>query len=274
MASHLVHVDSRDRLDWETTTPTNYVFPLPTDLRQVVGARIVSVEMPSSFYVFKSSYGNTSLEVTLGGSLTKNVIIPDGNYTSTTIQQALQTALNDAFSPSTFACVISQTTLQLSIQESTDQTIEIDTSGAEDEFEFSKTLAYFLGFRYGVSAVGDPILTAPGVVSLNPFTYSLLDITELQGGASSYEGGMYGARYAPASAFAKIPINNNSFEYTFWEPTTPTTIRCNPALPRLTQLTVRWRFHDMTRGPEQSGCGCGHLGELGGLLCGSIRHGV
>lgn len=245
MSSTLVHIDSRDRERWDLTTPTEYVFPLPQPLKQVVGARIVSVEMPSSFYVFRQAYGNTSVSVTVGGVTTKTVTIPDGNYNAVSINQALQNALDAAFSPSTFTCSVSQTTLQMSIQESTNQTVAIDTTIAADEFEFSTTLAYFLGFRYNVPASGDP-LVSPGVVSLNPFTYSLLDIRELQGGASTQEGGIFGARMSPTSAFAKIPINNNSFEYTFWEPTTSCVIRCNPAIPRLDRLTIQWRFHDMT----------------------------
>jgi len=247
MKTHLIHFDSRDRHDYDETTSTSYVLPLPTTLHEVVKARLVSVEMPSSFYVFKSSYGNTDIRVTVhanDGPLTSVITIPDGNYNAITIGTQLQSSLDEAFGPLTFTVTVSQSTLQLSIENLDGYPVEVHTGDVDDHVQYAKTLAYFLGFEFDTVAKGYP-LVSHHVVRMNPFTYAMLDIREL--GTGSYEGGMYGSRYGPSSSvFAKIPINSNSFEYTYWEPQNTTMIDFNPVVSRLERLTIHWRFHDMT----------------------------
>ncbi|NBS71544.1 hypothetical protein EBT31_21930, partial [bacterium] len=78
--THTVLVDSRDRLDTPGATSSHYVIRLPSILKRVVSARLVSAEIPASFYIFRNTYGNTSLDVTVNG-VAKTVTIPDGNYT-------------------------------------------------------------------------------------------------------------------------------------------------------------------------------------------------
>jgi len=176
--------------------------------------------------------------------LTDTITIPDGNYNSASIAIEVQKQLDAAFSPLSFECVVSQTTLKCTITNKEGYDVQIHTSDHPTHIEYSKTLPYFLGFGFDTISKGAP-LTGQHVVSVNPFTYAYLDIPEL--GTGAYEGGMYGTRYSPSSnAFAKIPINNNSFEYTFWEPGTKTTVQMNPPVARLDTLAVKWRFHDMT----------------------------
>lgn len=241
-----IHFDSRDRLSFLDTTSTSYVLPLPTTLTDVVSARLVSVEMPSSFYAFQTSYGNTSVRVTVhtsSGPITSSVEIPDGNYDGNSIANNLQHALDTAFAPLTFAVGVSQSDSRLSIENVDGFEVEVHTTDADDTMEYSRTLAYFLGFEFDTVAKGSP-LYSHHVVRLNPFTYAMLDIGELAGG---YEGGMFGTRYAPSSSvFAKVPINSNAFTYTYWEPQNMTMVELNPAVSRLDRLTVHWRFHDMT----------------------------
>jgi len=204
--------------------------------------------MPTSFYVFQQAYGNTHFRMTLydtvNGTSTKTISIPDGNYNALSIGSTLQTSLDEAFAPRTFTVGVSQSTLQVSIENIDGYEIEIHTDDVETYTAYVKTLPYFLGFRFNTPVKGQSIVSHD-VVKMNPFTYAMIDIREL--GTASHEGGMYGSRYGPSSSvFAKIPINNNSFEYTYWEPQNTTLIDFNPVVARLDKLTVHWRFHDMT----------------------------
>lgn len=248
MTSHIVHFDSRDRFDYDATTSTSYTLPMPVTLKEVTQARLVSVEMPSSFYVFKAAYGNTSLRVTVydtvSGTTTKTITIDDGNYNGVSIGTEIQNKLDAAFSPLTFSCAVSSTTLKTTIENLDGYDVEVHTTDAADHVQYATTLPYFLGFSFNTTTKSNPV-TSQHVVNINPYTYAYLDVQEL--GSGVHEGGMYGAYHSPSSnAFAKIPINNNSFEYTFWEPQTKTTVHMNPTVSRLDRLTVSWRFHDMT----------------------------
>lgn len=248
MKSTIVHFDSRDRFEYADTTSSDYVLPMPVILHEVVKARLISVELPSSFYVFRQVYGNTSIRVTVydtvSGTQTATVTLPDGNYNASTISAALQSALDTQFAPLTFTVALSQSTLKTQIENVDGYEVEVHTGDAENHIEYAKTLPFFLGYQYDSTTKGSPCVSQ-NVASINPFTYAMLDVREL--GSGSYEGGMYGSRYSPSTAvFAKIPINNNSFEYTFWEPQTMAVVDLNPVVSRLDRLSVTWRFHDMT----------------------------
>lgn len=240
---HIFHIDSRDRFNYQETTSGRYVVPTPNIVKNVVGARLLSAELPTSYYVFRQVFGNTTMRVSLLGDsvVTKNITIPDGNYTNSFIVAAVQTALESTFE-TTFTCSISVTTLKMSISENSGIPIKIHTDTHDTMEEYSQTLSHFLGFTYKKPCEG-VVVESPGIVSLNPFTYMILDITELHQGV--YEGGIYGTRYSPGGAFSKVPIYNNSFEYTFWEPKNPPELSYTPSLPRLDRLTVLWRFHTM-----------------------------
>ncbi|MGA1564004.1 MAG: hypothetical protein ACO35C_05230 [Pontimonas sp.] len=221
---------------------------MPITLKEVIAARLISVEMPSSFYVFKSAYGNTSLRVTVydtsSGPITKTITIDDGNYNGVSIGTELQAKLDTAFSPLTFTCLVSQTTLKCSIENLDGFDVEVHTNDSPDHIGYAKTLPYFLGYAFDTTSKGNPTISQ-NVANINPYTYAYIDIPEL--GSGVHEGGMYGTTFSPsANAFSKIPINNNSFEYTFWEPQTSTTVHMHPTVSRLDRLTIRWRFHDMT----------------------------
>jgi len=221
---------------------------MPITLYEVVTARLISVEIPSSFYVFKADYGNTSMRVTVhdtvSGPITKTITIDDGNYNGVSIGAEIQAKMDDAFAPLTFSCAMSQTTLKFQMENLDGYHVEVHTGDTADHIEYAKTLPYFLGFEFDTVTKANPV-TSQHVANINPYTYAYIDIPEL--GSGVHEGGMYGTTYSPsAHAFSKIPINNNSFEYTFWEPQTQTTVHMNPVISRLDRITVRWRFHDMT----------------------------
>ena len=246
---HTILVDSRDREAPTATSPSAYRVTLPLKLRRVVSARLVSAEVPSSFYVFRAEYGNTSLRV-LVNSVAHDITIPDGNYTASQMALALRTALNEAFAPLAFNAAVSKTTLKLSIQNLDGFDVSVDTTAAATAAAGGTTapvtewgLGYYLGFRKDEVVTG-AVVTGSRVMSTNPYTYLVLDIEELNG---SHEGGNGGATpMASHGCFAKIPFSANSFEYVFMDARAvsdkPATF--SPPIATLDRLRVRFRFHD------------------------------
>ena len=111
----LVMVDSRERDNPTSTTPTDYTITLPQVYKHVVRAELRSLEVPATFYIFNAS--NTTARFTLEGDVlySADVTLPDGNYTGTTLPSALQDALEAAFPGATFEVTLDYSTLKLSI---------------------------------------------------------------------------------------------------------------------------------------------------------------
>lgn len=240
MTVHTLHVDSRDRDAVPGASPASYVVRLPERLKKVVSARLLSAEIPSSFYVFRAEYGNTSLHVSVNG-VDQVLTIPDGNYTASSMATTLRAALNEAYAPWTFQVALSKTTLKLSFQSLDGLTMSVDTRDASASSR-EWGLGYYLGFDKDAVLTGQTI-TAPRVASTNPYTYLVLDCEELNG---AMEGGIDGAAMAPHGCFAKIPFSANSFEYVFLDASSQSShpITYRPPIATLDRLRVRWRFHD------------------------------
>ena len=234
-----VHVDSRDRGFQTYPSSSSFVVKLPERLKNVTGAVLVSAELPLSYYVFSASRANTSLVVRFQG-LTQTVTIPDGNYTSATMCAALKSALEAAFAGTTFTVTISSTTSLCTIAAS-QPGLAVDTRGATRDTEWG--LGYYLGFAPGL-LLGDGTASVTGtrVTNLNPETYLLLDIVELNG---VNQAAMYGNGGGGLRTFAKVPLCGRSYSYSFYD-CALTPVDRRPQLSTLEQLTVSIRFHDGT----------------------------
>lgn len=235
--SHIIVADSRDR-DYEGyPSNSNYRLMLPKSYKDIIGARLVSVELPGSFYVFSSLYNNTSLAVSIG-ILQQTVTIPDGNYSTETMPTALKTALEAAFPGQTFDVSVDPATLKLVISNDlTSFSIDGGAFATEDSAEWG--LAYYLGFDKTV--VSGNVVTSSRVMTMNPQTYVLLDIPELN---AVDEMGLFGNPVG-RGCFAKLALQGNSFEYVYGD---STNIITHPVLPTprasIDRLTIQWRFHN------------------------------
>lgn len=246
---HIVLVDSNYRDRSKYPSPSSYRVELPSVYKQVKTVKLMSAEVPMSFYVFTSAKGFTTLHIGVynASETTKlamqTIQIPDGNYTTSTIASTLTSLLDaNAFFQSegiTFTVAIDPTTYLLGIETSPARKVYIDTSSyATDAREINWGLEYFLGFHKNTVTEGDPC-TASNVIKLNPYNYILLDISEVNG--------MDECGRATNTAFAKIPMNVNSFDTVMLsqDMCTYNTSYLNPYISKLGTLTIVWRTYDM-----------------------------
>jgi len=223
---HTLLIDSRDR---DAGMPGSYRIILPKMYENVIGARLLTAEIPSTFYIFTASSGNTTLYVTLDGqSVPVSITVPDGNYGSTEMQSALLDALNET-TALTWSVSISSTTQKITLSNTDLVDFSVDASG----------LGKYLGFS-GVQLSEEGSVTSSSVVSLNPHTYILLDIYELNG----IDEGRIGGGGSGRGAFVKIPFNANSFEYAILDVQRGTMPRVDVNIARLDRLRIRLRFHE------------------------------
>jgi hypothetical protein len=98
-----VTVDTKFRENLYMTKSSDFTMQLPQRLNKVVSMQLSAIELPVSFYGISSSYGNNFFFVTVDSmddrgkktSVTKEVIIPDGNYNA----PDLIAAINQVISP-------------------------------------------------------------------------------------------------------------------------------------------------------------------------------
>lgn len=224
---YIVLVDSRDR---NAGVPGSYRVFLPREYEHVVSARLLTAEIPTTFYIFTASAGNSTLYLTLDGEyIPARIVVPDGNYGSFDIQAALLDSLSES-TDLAWSVTVSPTTQRITLSNSELVNFSVDGSSG---------LGKYLGFE-GVQLSEGGSLTSARVVSLNPYTYILLDIEELNG----IDEGSIGGDGAGRGAFCKIPFNTNSFEYAILDAQRGAMPRVEVNIARLDRLRIRLRFHE------------------------------
>lgn len=233
-------IDSRDRDYTRYPSASSYVVKLPSSLYNVTSAMLKSIELPTSYYVFSASKNNTSLVVIVDG-VTQTITIPDGNYSFATMSSALVAALAAGFPGSTFTVTFSDATYRINVAVSPSVTIAVDCAAIDPVVTPTQYgLAYFLGFPAGVITSGTGNVSGTTVASLNPETYLLVDIEELN---TVQQAGMWGRGGSSGTVFAKVPIANPTMSVTVYDKLI-TASDYVPPIARIESLRISLRFHD------------------------------
>jgi len=241
-SKHILSVDSRDRDYSIYPFSNNYKIKLPVEYKNIVTVKLKGTELPLSYYVFSSVYENTTIRICIYNNTGTNIesvsdiTIPDGNYNIIILEDALKTLLDIAFPPYIFTVTVDPISLKLILSNDVGRQIGIDTTVFINSKSSGWGLGYYLGFNKNVLLKTN---TSPNMVILNPYNYMLLELNS-EFNLLDETGDKY------KSAFAKIPLNTNKFDYVFKEE------QCcaynealfNPPLGKLDRLDVIWKFHD------------------------------
>jgi len=236
----MVSIDSIDRDYYLYPSPTQYNFKLSTPFKNVVAIRLLSMEIPMSFYVFTAEKGNTTLLIKEAGlSPFVKATIPDGNYTIPDLCFAVQDALIAATGNDTYIISYNTSTLKINIS-NTNVQFRIDTQTNSLEQGLFWGLGYFLGFDKGVYSSNNKSLTGVRIMNINPYNYMILDLGDL----NMVQEGVTTKGY-----FTKVPLNVNNFNYVYLTPEccSYNVAKFDPPIGRLDTISVLWRFHDGVR---------------------------
>jgi hypothetical protein len=96
-----LNIDSKFRPDYFTTLSTDYTITLPERINKIATMKIVSAEIPISFYAISPKLNNTTFTITLKDDQTPKIIhLPEGNYecqfTDKIKAAFIENAVNDA----------------------------------------------------------------------------------------------------------------------------------------------------------------------------------
>jgi hypothetical protein len=264
-----VLIDSRDREP--RCTPSKYTVKLPRVYENVYAVILRTAEIPYTWYNFSQPLGNASfvMTTTIGGSTTTDTIyIPDGNYSCDSFPCAIQSALNTQYGTGEFVVTYDFSANRLTIQTSATSTVTAFTllfnpiddpqkqSFCNNNFVGLATptstwwgLGFFMGFYrkdyIATTSTGTLGVTSDFSVELHPFKYIIMELEYMNKQDETLIDGRLSGRID--GCFAKIPTTRTPCEpifYREWGCCYLNESIMTPPISQLSQLSVKWRFHD------------------------------
>ena len=88
-----VNLNSCFRNNYDQSNPCDFLYILPSEIKNVVAMRLVSIEIPNAWYLFSSLKKNNVFEIIVSypTPVSYKIVIPDGNYDCNSLQKYLNT---------------------------------------------------------------------------------------------------------------------------------------------------------------------------------------
>ena len=250
---HVVLIDSADR---NTTlfAQGKYTIMLPQEYKQVCTVRLVTAEVPFSFFLNTAANNTTTIILDLGND-PQHIVIPDGSYTVNTLGDAIIAAVarNSTFSHFTLTINIDSTTQKMKLTGSAAFSLDTTTTSTSTA---AWGLAYYMGFvKNKVYQSEQLVINAINCTNCVPTKYILLDINmlnnmdETQPVTLTNSSNSYGGNGNVRSTFAKIPLSVAPFDLILFDAGNNLTFNeaiLNPIVGKLDRLSITWRHHDGT----------------------------
>jgi hypothetical protein len=202
---------------------TNFVYSFPERIQDVKSIKVISIEIPISFYNFSQAIGNNSFKlIDTSTSTSKMVVIKDGNYSSTGI---LKTEISNAihnlggnfqniqFDISTNLCSY----IDCSAGSSFIAEFDTDSSGNYNKYNFRSKLGWFLGFRdqsFNFVPPSSNFIYSDSIVNLQSMRYLYLVIDEYSSGfTNSFISPMGNSHLMNKKILARICIDYQFYPF-------------------------------------------------------------
>lgn len=222
----VVNIDSRFRNSYADST-SNFSYDIATTIKNIARIRLVSAEIPNTFFTFTNKRKNTFFYLVVGTTGYK-VTIDEGNYTIPQLKTAIQSKLTQINSliGTNFEIIVNEYNAKFTIQDTGSPPIafslDFGTEALPRPVYYS--LGYYMGFRNKVYT-GLTSYTTEAVPDLVGDPYVLIDVND-------YPSLRHVSRSVSLTAFAKIVVKENKYftifadensmlskEYIFTQPT-------------------------------------------------------
>ena len=218
-----LNIDSRFRENYYSSLSSNYNITLPINMNNVVQMQLSGIEIPTTFYVVSKQYGNNYFSISVNGETTV-INIPDGNYSQTTIMDAINYQLNLAGSPYNqiiFTVNIinsitgtGQTLVgfsDLSGNTSIELNFQADRFGSDDRnTPLPLKFGWLLGFRNGIY-VNNLNYVSEGLVDTTGPKYLYLVIDDHNNNVNNYFYSAFNSSILNNNIIARIALTSNTF---------------------------------------------------------------
>lgn len=212
-----LNLNSCFRNNYYQSSPTDFLYNLPSEIKNVLALRLVSIELPNAWYLFSSIKKNNIFYIctNVDGVINEyKIIIPDGNYNYETLENYLN---NTYFNESNIDYPLKNLTFSInpqnlkSVFENLDPnkshfTIKFIQNGNSNENMMS-TCGWILGYRFAV--YNDiTVLQSEGLFDAGGDRYVFLSINDYQYNNNTSNIVCFDKNMLNEDVIAKIPMIN------------------------------------------------------------------
>jgi hypothetical protein len=202
--------------DSNSVSSTDCFFTLSYTLKNVVGIRLLSIELPESIYLVSSLLMSNWLYIWVPSTdASGNIIIPDGCYDAITLKTTLETAINTTLGTTEFRVLIDPISKRTTIYHTLGYEFDLDLyNPSNNNIKFAQSLGWIMGFRnktYGNLSS----YTSEGLFSAIPLEYMLFVLNDYHFSNSSSLVAILNDSYIDKNILAKIPYSNTNFQILF-----------------------------------------------------------
>lgn len=221
-----LNIDTKFRDNYYNSTATNYQLELPNLFKNVVSMQLTAFEFPTAFFNISKSLGTNFFNITIG-TVTKQVIVPDGNYIPSEMMSFLNNYMISNFPNTDFQYITFGTdiynqsgsgrlivTLNDKAPAMFNFTLnfQADINGNPDEgTPLPLKLGWLLGFRQGIY-VNNSTYCSEGLVDLIGIKYMYLSIDEYSNNVNNSFYGAFNESLLNKNILARISIQGLSFQ--------------------------------------------------------------
>lgn len=192
-----------------------FLFVLPYPLKNVISMKLVSLEFPDTAYMISNQNKTNRIYIKEDTTeLEALVILPEGNYDSDSLPDALQQAINCAFENSgRFTVCMDQISGKITIKNN-QYSFKIEFLNDQTNITLSRNIGWYMGFRQS-SYSNQTTYTGEGVFNPIPLPYVYFILNDYNIASSTTIMGFFSNNYIEKNILAKIPIPVDSFQVLF-----------------------------------------------------------
>ena len=211
-----LNINSVFRNNYYSSSPSNFKYILPSDIKNVTELRLASIEIPNSWYLFSQTKGNNQFQITTDNSgvvSTFLITIPSGNYDNTTLPDYL----NNYFAMATtdlqyFQFAIDSTSFkslfQLTAATPLHFSYSIQFANATNITDLMNTAGWILGFRMATYQPINGIITSEGIFDGGGDRYIYVAVDDYQYNSNALNIVCLNQSSLEKNILAKIPMVN------------------------------------------------------------------
>lgn len=214
-----VNIDTKFRDEYNYLQTSNYNITLPQRINDVKTMRLTNIEIPMTIYNISANLGNNYFKIiNPSNSASKMVVLPDGNYTKTTLISAMNTAIT-ALSATPFTnLVYAATDGNKSVFTTTSANItvefDVDSTGQPDKYNVKSKLGWLLGFRNFIYAITTAInATSESFIDLLGPKYLYLAVEEFNKGNQNSFITPLSSSLVNKNVIARITMNGATYPF-------------------------------------------------------------
>jgi len=230
-----LNIDTRFRPNYYSQPSTNFTFPLPLAMNNILTMQLASIELPTTFYTISSLLNNNFFKITISYNNTSNttiVQIPDGNYNNAGLTALLNQYMTNLGPPFSFIYFTINITNNGIIENTgsgqtvvginsnyTDTTnpitfsldFQCDKSGIPDyNIPLPLKFGWMLGFRNGIYE-NNYTYVSEGIADLSGPKYLYLVIDDYNNNVNNSFYSAFNSSILSKNILARISIQSSAF---------------------------------------------------------------